>query len=224
MSSTSSRTPSGLQDGTWNLHEAALHGSSHYDLPRCLRWFTANIGVHHVHHLCSRIPFYRLPRVLRDHPDLRRHRAADAGCKASGVCGSCCGTKASNVSSLSARCASFVFQLEGRPAHRRCVAPCFDMFGPQDGCGDRRHAAQAERSPLPTRLPSWVGRAPDNPRVKGHHVVELPPDKASSTCPECGTEMVITRITPILFGGKFEDLTLACRTCDFTKKVRIERI
>jgi fatty acid desaturase len=42
----------------WNLHEAALHGSSHYELPSILRWFTANIGVHHVHHLCSRIPFY----------------------------------------------------------------------------------------------------------------------------------------------------------------------
>jgi len=54
----------------WNLHEAALHGSSHYDLPRVLRWFTANIGVHHVHHLCSRIPFYRLPEVLSDHPKL----------------------------------------------------------------------------------------------------------------------------------------------------------
>jgi len=27
--------------------------------------------VHHVHHLCSRIPFYRLSRVLRDHPELR---------------------------------------------------------------------------------------------------------------------------------------------------------
>ena len=35
-----------------------------------LRWFTANIGVHHVHHLCSRIPCYRLPQVLRDHPEL----------------------------------------------------------------------------------------------------------------------------------------------------------
>jgi omega-6 fatty acid desaturase (delta-12 desaturase) len=54
----------------WTMHEAALHGSSHYDLPRPLRWFTANIGVHHVHHLCSRIPFYRLPSVLRDHPEL----------------------------------------------------------------------------------------------------------------------------------------------------------
>jgi omega-6 fatty acid desaturase (delta-12 desaturase) len=35
-----------------------------------LRWFSANIGVHHVHHLCSRIPYYRLPDVLREHPEL----------------------------------------------------------------------------------------------------------------------------------------------------------
>ena len=31
---------------------------------------TANIGIHHVHHLCSRIPYYRLPQVLRDCPEL----------------------------------------------------------------------------------------------------------------------------------------------------------
>lgn len=55
----------------WKRQEAALHGSSHYDLPAPLRWFTANIGVHHVHHLCSRIPFYRLQNVLRNHPELR---------------------------------------------------------------------------------------------------------------------------------------------------------
>jgi omega-6 fatty acid desaturase (delta-12 desaturase) len=58
-------------EGEWTFQEAALHGSSHYDLPSVLRWFTANIGVHHVHHLCSRIPSYRLPRVLGDHPELR---------------------------------------------------------------------------------------------------------------------------------------------------------
>ena len=57
-------------DKGWNFHEAALHGSSYYDLPSIPRWFTANIGVHHVHHLCSRIPYYRLPQVLRDHPEL----------------------------------------------------------------------------------------------------------------------------------------------------------
>lgn len=55
----------------WNVHAAALHGSSHYDLPAPLAWFTANIGVHQVHHLASRIPCYRLPEVLRDFPELR---------------------------------------------------------------------------------------------------------------------------------------------------------
>ena len=54
----------------WNVHEAALHGSSHYDLPGILPWLTANIGVHHVHHLYSRIPYYRLPQVLSDFPEL----------------------------------------------------------------------------------------------------------------------------------------------------------
>jgi omega-6 fatty acid desaturase (delta-12 desaturase) len=57
-------------DEEWDMHHAALHGSSHYDLPGVLRWFTANIGIHHIHHLASRIPYYRLPEVLRDHPEL----------------------------------------------------------------------------------------------------------------------------------------------------------
>jgi omega-6 fatty acid desaturase (delta-12 desaturase) len=54
----------------WQLHEAALEGSSHYDLPAPLRWMSANIGIHHVHHLYSRIPFYRLTEVIKDHPIL----------------------------------------------------------------------------------------------------------------------------------------------------------
>jgi len=58
------------RDDHWSFHEAALYSSSHYDLPVILRWFTANIGVHHVHHLSSRIPYYRLQQVLRDHPQL----------------------------------------------------------------------------------------------------------------------------------------------------------
>ncbi len=55
----------------WNVHDSALYGSSYYDLPVVLRWFTANIGVHHVHHLNSGIPFYRMDEVLRDFPRLR---------------------------------------------------------------------------------------------------------------------------------------------------------
>lgn len=58
------------QDADWQLHDAALHGSSHYVLPPVLQWLSANIGIHHVHHLYSRIPFYRLPQVLRDHAEL----------------------------------------------------------------------------------------------------------------------------------------------------------
>lgn len=59
------------EDPDWNFHHAALHGSSNYDLPPVLHWFTGNIGIHHVHHLSSRVPFYRLPQVLKDHPELR---------------------------------------------------------------------------------------------------------------------------------------------------------
>jgi len=57
--------------GNWSHQEAALAGSSYYDLPGLLRWFSGNIGIHHVHHLNSRIPYYRLPKVLRDHPELK---------------------------------------------------------------------------------------------------------------------------------------------------------
>lgn len=59
------------EDEDWDLQHAAFYGSSHYDLPVVLRWLTASIGVHHVHHLSSRIPYYRLQDVLRDHPKLK---------------------------------------------------------------------------------------------------------------------------------------------------------
>ena len=59
------------RSGEWSHQDAALSGSSYYDLPAVLRWFTANIGIHHVHHMNSRIPYYRLPQVLKDHPVLR---------------------------------------------------------------------------------------------------------------------------------------------------------
>jgi omega-6 fatty acid desaturase (delta-12 desaturase) len=37
-----------------------------------LQWITANIGIHHVHHLASSIPYYRLPAVLERFPELTR--------------------------------------------------------------------------------------------------------------------------------------------------------
>jgi omega-6 fatty acid desaturase (delta-12 desaturase) len=57
--------------GAWSHHQAAMAGSSHYDLPGFLRWLSGNIGIHHIHHLNSRIPYYRLPKVLQDHPELK---------------------------------------------------------------------------------------------------------------------------------------------------------
>jgi len=60
------------QSGTWNFYAAGLRGSSFYDLPRILHWFTGNIGVHHVHHVCSRIPNYRLLECLRENPELQQ--------------------------------------------------------------------------------------------------------------------------------------------------------
>lgn len=59
------------EDANWSFHDAALMGSSHLELPAIFRWFTGNIGIHHVHHLASRVPFYRLPDVLRAHPGLK---------------------------------------------------------------------------------------------------------------------------------------------------------
>ena len=56
----------------WSHYNAAMAGSSFYDLPAPLRWITGNIGIHHVHHLNSRIPYYRLPKVLNDHPELKQ--------------------------------------------------------------------------------------------------------------------------------------------------------
>lgn len=58
--------------GEWDRENAALMGSSYYDLPKPLMWITGNIGVHHVHHLSSRIPFYQLPRILKAHPELKQ--------------------------------------------------------------------------------------------------------------------------------------------------------
>lgn len=55
----------------WSFFDAALRGSSYLELPPVLGWFTGHIGIHHVHHLSSQIPFYRLPDVLEKHPALR---------------------------------------------------------------------------------------------------------------------------------------------------------
>ena len=56
----------------WDYTAAALGGSSYYQMPRLLNWLTGDIAAHHVHHLSSRIPNYRLREVLADHPELEQ--------------------------------------------------------------------------------------------------------------------------------------------------------
>jgi omega-6 fatty acid desaturase (delta-12 desaturase) len=46
--------------GDWTYADAALRGSSYLKLPKVLQFFSGNIGLHHVHHLCARIPNYHL--------------------------------------------------------------------------------------------------------------------------------------------------------------------
>ncbi|GGF37668.1 hypothetical protein GCM10011611_50190 [Aliidongia dinghuensis] len=54
----------------WNYQAAALEGCSFYDLPSVLHWMTGYIGFHHIHHLSSRVPNYRLRECHERNPEL----------------------------------------------------------------------------------------------------------------------------------------------------------
>jgi omega-6 fatty acid desaturase (delta-12 desaturase) len=55
----------------WTYEMAALESSSYMTMNRFMRWSTANIGYHHIHHMNARIPFYRLPEVMEQIPELQ---------------------------------------------------------------------------------------------------------------------------------------------------------
>jgi omega-6 fatty acid desaturase (delta-12 desaturase) len=58
----------------WDPMRVALEGSSYYQLPRVLQWFTGNIGLHHVHHVRPRIPNYHLQQCFEGIPALQAIR------------------------------------------------------------------------------------------------------------------------------------------------------
>ncbi len=58
----------------WNYTKAALESSSYMVMSPVWEWITANIGYHHIHHLNSHIPFYRLPEVMNAIPELNTAR------------------------------------------------------------------------------------------------------------------------------------------------------
>jgi omega-6 fatty acid desaturase (delta-12 desaturase) len=55
----------------WSHSKAALEAASYLELGATMRWFSGNIGYHHVHHLNPRIPFYRLPAAMKAIPELQ---------------------------------------------------------------------------------------------------------------------------------------------------------
>ncbi len=56
----------------WDFHQAGIAGSSYFELPAALHWLTGNIGYHHIHHLASRIPNYRLRACMEENPELHQ--------------------------------------------------------------------------------------------------------------------------------------------------------
>ena len=61
-----------VRKDAWSIERSAVEGSSYYSLPAILRWFSANIGYHHLHHLATRVPNYRLRECFASHPRLQQ--------------------------------------------------------------------------------------------------------------------------------------------------------
>ena len=55
----------------WSYEHAALESSSYMKMNPFWQWVTANIGFHHIHHMNSKIPFYRLPETMKAVPELQ---------------------------------------------------------------------------------------------------------------------------------------------------------
>jgi omega-6 fatty acid desaturase (delta-12 desaturase) len=65
----------------WKYEMAALESSSYMVMSPFMNFMTGNIGYHHIHHLNSRIPFYRLPEAMAAIPQLQRARKTSLSIK-----------------------------------------------------------------------------------------------------------------------------------------------
>ncbi len=70
----------------WTYGKAALESSSYMKTGAIMSWFTGNIGYHHVHHLNSMIPFYRLPEAMAGIPELHDPGTTSLSPKAIAAC------------------------------------------------------------------------------------------------------------------------------------------
>ena len=57
----------------WDYVVSAIRGSTYYKLPKMWQWLTGNIGIHHIHHLSSRIPNYNLEKCMNENQILSKY-------------------------------------------------------------------------------------------------------------------------------------------------------
>lgn len=74
------------ENKNWVYEKAALESSSFMKMNPVMEWFTGNIGYHHIHHLNSKIPFYRLPEVMRHFTELQNCKVTRLTPKAMSAC------------------------------------------------------------------------------------------------------------------------------------------
>ena len=74
------------ENKNWVYEKAALESSSYMKMHPIMEWFTGNIGYHHIHHLNSKIPFYRLPELMKKITELRNCKTTSLSPKAVSEC------------------------------------------------------------------------------------------------------------------------------------------
>ena len=79
-----------LPTDTWTSRRAAIESSSYMRMNSVMRWFTGNIGYHHIHHLNVRIPFYRLPEAMDAIVELQSPVTISLSLKDIRACFRCC--------------------------------------------------------------------------------------------------------------------------------------
>ena len=74
------------ENGNWVYEKAALDSSSYMKMHPIMEWLTGNIGYHHIHHLNSKIPFYRLPETMKKISELQNCKTTSLSPKSVSEC------------------------------------------------------------------------------------------------------------------------------------------
>jgi acyl-lipid omega-6 desaturase (Delta-12 desaturase) len=74
------------ENSDWAYEKAALESSSYMVMNPVMAWMTGNIGYHHIHHLNSKIPFYRLPEVMAHFKELQTCKRTSLNLKEVAAC------------------------------------------------------------------------------------------------------------------------------------------